>query len=199
MTTELLKTERLITPTELRQHHYCPRVVFFERCTPVRRRETVLMTSGREKHQAELTRERRRTLARYALTEGERRYNVQLTNVALGLTGELDLLIVDGAAAYPVEFKHTSRPPDPGHKLQLCAYALLVEAELGLRCPHGLWHSSRTRQTHEIVFDTRLRNRTRAAIETISAFIAAERCPPPTAQTNKCLECELRNFCGDTW
>ena len=32
----------LITPTELRQWHYCPRVVFFERCTPVRRRETIL-------------------------------------------------------------------------------------------------------------------------------------------------------------
>ncbi|GBF06012.1 CRISPR-associated exonuclease, Cas4 family [Deinococcus aerius] len=188
----------LITPTELRQHHYCPRVVFFERCTPVRRRETVLMTHGREKHQTELLRERRRTLSRYDLAEGERRYDLRLTSPALGLTGELDLLIVDGTLAFPVEFKHTSRPPDPGHKLQLCAYALLVEAELHLSCPHGYWHSSRTRQTHTIPFDTRLRNRTRAAIETLRGFILAERCPPPTPQATKCLECELRNFCGDT-
>lgn len=188
----------LITPTELRQHHYCPRVVFFERCTPVKRRETVLMTYGREKHQSELRKERQRTLSKFDLTEGERRYDVRLTNIALGLTGELDLLIVSGPQAHPVEFKHTSRPPDPGHKLQLCAYALLVEAELGLNCPQGYWHSSRTRQTHTILFDTRLRNRTKAAIATLRSFIQAERCPPPASQTVKCLECELRNYCGDT-
>lgn len=188
----------LITPTELRQWHYCPRVVFFERCTPVRRRETVLMTHGREKHLSELRRERRRTLSRYELTEGERRYDLRLTNAALGLTGELDLLIVNGAQAFPVEFKHTRRPPDPGHKLQLCAYALLVEAELGLTCPQGYWHSSRTRQTYTVPFDTRLRGRTSKAIELVRGFILTERCPSPPARLTKCLECELRNFCGDT-
>jgi len=106
----------MITPTELRQHHYCPRIVFFERCTPVRRRETVLMTTGRDQHQAELERERRRTLSRYTLRAGERRYDVRLTSEPLQLTGELDLLIVDGAIAFPVEFKHAVRPqiPDTG-------------------------------------------------------------------------------------
>ena len=188
----------LITPTELRQWHYCPRVVFFERCTPVRRRETVLMMHGREKHQRELQLERRRNLSRYDLAEGERRYDVRLTSVALGLTGELDLLIVNGAEAYPTEFKHSQRPPDAGHKLQLCAYALLLEAELGLSASHGYWHSSRTRQTITIHFDTRLRNRTRRAIAEVRAFIQQERCPLPTSQTYKCLECELKNFCGDT-
>lgn len=188
----------LITPTELRQWHYCPRVVFFERCTPVRRRETILMMHGREKHQTELVKERRRTLSRYDLAEGERRYDVRLTNSALGLNGELDLLIVNGQEAYPVEFKHTHRSPDPGHKLQLCAYALLVEAELGLTCTYGYWHSSRTRQTHTVPIDTRLRRRTLQAIAEVRAFIELERCPPPTSQTVKCLECELRNFCGDT-
>ncbi len=188
----------LITPTELRQWQYCPRVVFFERCTPVKRRETVLMTHGREKHQTELVKEQRRTLSRYELTEGERRYDVRLSSASLSLNGELDLLIVDGKVAYPVEFKHTQRPPDPGHKLQLCAYALLVESELGLSCPHGYWHSSRTRQTYTITFDTRLKNRTRKTIEEVCAFIQQEKCPPPTSNTVKCLECELKNFCGDT-
>lgn len=188
----------LITPTELRQWHYCPRVVFFERCTPVRRRETILMMHGREKHQTELVKERRRTLSRYDLAEGERRYDVRLTSLSLGLNGELDLLIVSEQEAYPVEFKHTHRPPDPGHKLQLCAYALLVETELGLTCPQGYWHSSRTQQTHTVPIDTRLRRRTLKAIAEVRAFIELARCPLPTPQTVKCLECELRNFCGDT-
>ena len=156
------------------------------------------MTHGREKHRSELVKERRRTLSRYDLAEGERRYDVRLTSLSLGLNGELDLLIVNGQEAYPVECKHTPPPPDPGHKLQLCAYALLVEAELGLVCPHGYWHSSRTRQTHTIPMDIRLRNRTLKAISEVRAFIGLERCPPPTSQKVKCLECELRNFCGDT-
>ncbi|GGJ78322.1 CRISPR-associated protein Cas4 [Deinococcus aquiradiocola] len=158
----------------------------------------MLMTTGRDQHQAELERERRRTLSRYTLRAGERRYDVRLTSEPLQLTGELDLLIVDGAIAFPVEFKHTVRPPDPGHRLQLCAYALLVEDQLGLDVPHGYWHSSRTRQTHTIVFDVRLRNRTRQAISAVNAFISTGRCPGPTSQLGKCLECELKNFCGDT-
>lgn len=191
-------TSSLITPTELRQFHYCPRVVFFERCTPISRRQTILMMHGQEKHQAEQQRERRRQLSRYELTEGERQYNVKLTNEALGLTGEMDLLIVQDDRAFPVEFKHSRRPPTPGHKLQLCAYALLVEAELNLSVPHGYWFSSRTRERHTIAFDTRLRNRTKKAIETVRDLIQKERCPEPTKQVNKCLECELKNFCGDT-
>ena len=193
-----MPTDDMITPTELRQFHYCPRVVFFARCTPVRRRETVLMTHGREKHESELLRERRRALSRYDLTEGERRYDVRLSSAALGLNGELDLLIVNGAEAYPVEFKNSRRPPDPGHRLQLCAYALLVEAELGLSCPHGYWHSSVTHETHVVAFDRRLRNRTATAIEAVRTLIREERCPEPTHRVEKCLECELRNFCGDT-
>lgn len=193
-----MPTDDMITPTELRQFHYCPRVVFFARCTPVRRRETVLMTHGREKHESELLRERRRALSRYDLTEGERRYDVRLSSAALGLNGELDLLIVNGTDAHPVEFKNSRRPPDPGHRLQLCAYALLVEAALGLRCPHGYWHSSVTKETHVVEFDRRLRNRTANAIKTVRTLIRAERCPEPTVRVEKCLECELRNFCGDT-
>ncbi|MCD0155637.1 CRISPR-associated protein Cas4 [Deinococcus sp. 6GRE01] len=193
-----MPTDDMITPTELRQFHYCPRVVFFARCTPVRRRETVLMTHGREKHESELLRERRRALSRYDLTEGERRYDVRLSSAALGLNGELDLLIVNGAKAYPVEYKNSRRPPDPGHRLQLCAYALLVEAELGLSCPHGYWHSSVTHETHVVAFDRRLRNRTASAIAAVRTLIREERCPEPTRRVEKCLECELRNFCGDT-
>ena len=71
------------------------------------------MTHGREKHRSELVKERRRTLSRYDLAEGERRYDVRLTSLSLGLNGELDLLIVNGQEAYPVEFKHTHHPPRP--------------------------------------------------------------------------------------
>jgi CRISPR-associated exonuclease Cas4 len=107
----------LVTPTELRQHHYCPRILFFERCTPVRRRETRRMEYGRENHDRETKLERERSLQRYGLLEGERRFSVQLHAPKIGLTGEADLIVISGSMVYPVEFKDSTRAPDLGHKL----------------------------------------------------------------------------------
>lgn len=189
----------MITPAELRQYDYCARVVFYDRVTPVRRRETRRMQYGRESHDKEHALERERSLQRYGLHEGTRAFNVSLTNLELELTGIADLIVTVGEEAYPVEFKDSTRPPNAGHAMQVCAYGLLIEAVHGLRSPRGFWHSTRTRETHVIEFDARLRRRTLKVIREINDFIRAERCPPPAAQVEKCLECELRNFCGDVF
>lgn len=189
----------MITPAELRQYHYCPRVVFYERCTPVRRRETRRMQYGREAHDAEAALERQRSLRRYGLHEGQREFGVRLHSEALEVTGIADLVVTAGAESYPVEFKDSTREPDLGHRMQLCAYGLLLEATRQTKSPRGFWHSTRTRETYEIAFDAKLRRRTLDAIREINEFIRAERCPDPTPQVAKCLECELKNFCGDVF
>ena len=188
----------MVTPTELRQFHYCPRVLFFERCTPVQRRETRRMGYGRENHDCENRLERERSLGRYGLLEGERRFSVRLHAPRLGLTGEADLIVLSGEEVYPIEFKDSTRAPDLGHKMQLCAYGLMLEAVLALSSPRGFWHSTRTGETISIEFDKRLRNQTLKAVQEIQNFVALEHCPEPTAQIAKCMECELKNFCGDT-
>ena len=82
--------------------------------------------------------------------------------------------------------------------MQLCAYGLLIENVQKIPSPRGYWHSTRTKETLEIEFSLALRKRTMRAISDINDFIKTERCPPPTKQLGKCLECELLNFCGDT-
>lgn len=187
----------MITPAELRQYSFCPRVVFYERCTPVRRRETRRMQYGREAHDAESALEKQRSLQRYSLHEGEREFGVRLHSERLELSGIADLVVTVGTETFPVEFKDSTREPDLGHRLQLCAYGLLLEDIRRVRSPRGYWHSTRTRETHVVEFDARLRRKTLGAICEINAFVKAERCPAPASQVAKCLECELKNFCGD--
>jgi CRISPR-associated exonuclease Cas4 len=157
------------------------------------------MQYGREAHDKETALERQRSLQRYDLHEGTREFDVNLTSTDLGLTGIADLVVTIGDKAYPVEFKDSTRPPDAGHAMQVCAYGLLIESARGLNSPRGFWHSTRTRETHVIEFDSRLRQTTLRAIRDINDFIRGERCPPPTPQVAKCFECELRNFCGDVF
>jgi CRISPR-associated exonuclease Cas4 len=189
----------MITPAELRQYYYCPRIVFYERCTPVYRRETRRMQYGRDAHDAEAALEKERSLRRYGLHQGQREFGVHLHSDSLELTGIADLVVVVEAESYLVEFKDSTREPDLGHQMQVCAYGLLLEATRETKSTRGFWHSTRTRETYEIEFDTRLRKRTLQAIRDINDFIKAERCPDPTPQVAKCLECELKNFCGDVF
>ena len=189
---------RVITPADLRQFEYCARILFFERCTPVKRRETRMMQYGREAHDVENALERERSLQRYGLHTGERHFNVRLFSETLQLNGIADLIVYSDGNAYPIEFKHTTGEPNLGHQMQLCAYGLLIENLQGIPSPRGYWHSTRTKETIEIDFKPALRRRTSRAVEEINDFIRSERCPPPTAQLGKCLECELLNFCGDT-
>jgi CRISPR-associated exonuclease Cas4 len=74
---------------------------------PVERKSTVKMERGKEIEVRLDALEARRTLRRYRLAEGERRYHVWLSSDRLGLSGKLDLLIVTRDGCYPVDFKHT--------------------------------------------------------------------------------------------
>ncbi|MFN3266584.1 MAG: CRISPR-associated protein Cas4 [Deinococcales bacterium] len=187
----------MVNPNEMRQYHYCPRVIFYERCTPVFRRETLRMRYGKEAHDVENALEKQRSLQRYGLHEGQREFNVQMYAPNLDLFGTADLIVTVGAETYPVEFKDSTRAPDLGHEMQVCAYGLLLEMTRKTKSPRGYWHSTRTRETFVIEFSSKLRKRTLAAIADINDFIRAERCPEPTVQVAKCIDCELKNFCGD--
>lgn len=186
-----------LRPTDLRQYDYCPRVVFYDHCTPFRRRETLKMSYGKDAHDLEQLLEKRRSLKRYGLHEGRRDFNVTLVSQSLNLSGSCDLTVVTSEAVYPIEFKTTTRKPTAGHRLQLCAYALLLEEHYALPCPQGFWHGISTGYTSVVSFDDKLRHKTLKTVRNIASFVKGETIPPPTTSRTKCADCELRNFCGD--
>ena len=76
-----------IRVSDIKQYFYCPRVVYHTYFTPVHRPTTHPMQLGAVEHEVLSVLERRRTLARYGLEAGSRKFHVSLHAPDLGLTG----------------------------------------------------------------------------------------------------------------
>ncbi len=63
---------------DLKQWEYCKRIVFYNTVMPVARKVTVKMERGREAEIKLDALEARRSLRRYHLAEGERRFGIWL-------------------------------------------------------------------------------------------------------------------------
>src|SRR5205823_3080601 len=87
--------------TNLKQYTCCPRIVFYRYCLPKIRPTTYLMEEGIRSHREEETREERRSLHTYHLTQGERFFHLALQSERLGLTGRVDLVIATPARDDP--------------------------------------------------------------------------------------------------
>src|SRR5579883_2652766 len=88
---------------DLKQYEYCPRIVFYNTVMPVDRKTTVKMARGKDEEFRLDALEKRRTLRRYELVSGERRFHVWLESKKLALSGKLDLLIVSPKGYFPVD------------------------------------------------------------------------------------------------
>ena len=98
-----------IRVSDIKQYFYCPRVVYHTYYTPVTRPTTHPMQIGAVQHERLSVLERRRTLSRYGLDAGSRKFHISLHAESLGLSGVLDLLIETEDGTFPVEFKDTTQ------------------------------------------------------------------------------------------
>jgi CRISPR-associated exonuclease Cas4 len=182
---------------DLKQWEYCPRIVFYNTVMPVARKSTVKMERGKEVEVKLDALEGRRTLRRYRLGEGERRFHVWVNSPVLGLSGKLDLLIVTPEACYPVDFKYTRDRPRRNHVMQLAAYALLVEDAMKLPAPAAFVYLTPSDQLIRINVTERLKELVLVRISSIRQMVREELLPEPTSVRGRCEECEFRNYCGD--
>ncbi len=189
---------------DLKQFQYCPRLIYFHHCLPHIRPVTKKMERGIEIQQAALRNEARRSLKPYEVSHGERLYNVPLESTELGLRGKIELVIktTDNPQRtpelIPVDFKNSRRgKPDKHLKLQLTAYALMLEENEHLPVKRGFLYYIPLRQAVEVRISARLKADLRKSVETMRKIVAAEWMPPPTAQRAKCIDCEFRRFCND--
>lgn len=189
--------------TDLKQWRYCPRVVWYRYCLPAVRPVTDLMAHGIAHHRDEEGREERRSLRPYGLTAGERYFDVALQSPALGLRGRLDLAIAVpdrtsfGAEAVVVEYKDSEQRPGPHFKLQLTAYALLLEEAWGLPVRAGWVYQIPLRRAERVTITPSLRRQVAAVVETIQVAIGGEALPEGPPSRRPCVSCEFRRFCND--
>jgi CRISPR-associated exonuclease Cas4 len=103
------------------------------------------------------------------------------------------------ALQYTVDYKRAKRS---GYhfKLQLCAYALLLEEHFACDITRGFLYLIPPRRAEEVVFDKKLRRTVQKALREMKAIRLSEAMPPPTTQRRRCTDCEFRKFCnGVSW
>lgn len=182
---------------DLKQFEYCPRIVFYNTVMPVERKTTVKMDRGKEEEFKLDALEKRRTLRRYQLGSGERRFHVWLESSKLGLSGKLDLLIISRRGYFPVDFKYTRGRPHRNHLFQLAGYAMLVEETFRTEVETGFIYLAPIQEVIAINLTSELRGQTLSRLAEIRAMIREGILPPPTPVRGRCEECEFRNYCGD--
>lgn len=184
---------------DLKQFKYCPRIVFYNTVMPVERKTTVKMERGKEEEFRLDALEKRRTLRRYQLGLGERRFHVWLESSKLGLSGKLDLLIISPKGYFPVDFKYTRGQPHRNHLFQLAGYAMLVEEEFQTRVGTGFIYLAPMQDVVTVTLTPELKQETGRHLAAIRAMIREGILPPPTPVRSRCEECEFRNYCGDVF
>jgi CRISPR-associated exonuclease Cas4 len=182
---------------DLKQYAYCPRIVFYQYAMPVQRKATFKMDHGKAIEPRLEQLEQRRTLREYGLAEGTREFQVWLRSEPLGLSGRLDLMITTARGVFPVDFKDTLDRVHHNHRVQLCAYALLIQERTGGPVTTGFIY--RVPRNDVVVVDIThaLRVETLAMVQAIREMIRVECMPPPTPVRARCEDCEYRNYCGD--
>jgi CRISPR-associated exonuclease Cas4 len=198
-----MKPDGLLEVTDLKQYAYCPRIPFYRYCLPRIRPITYSMREGIRKHEEEAAREERRTLRAYGLMSGERVFDLVLRSDALGMVGRLDLAIrregpdIADPEAIVVDYKLTREPARDHYRLQLAAYALLIEEAWGLPVRRGFLYHIPLRHAEEIPLSPFLRRRVRQASTAIRHIVRAEDIPAPPTNRARCVTCEFRRFCND--
>lgn len=188
--------EARVTITLLKQYIYCPRVVYYETCTPGIRPRTYKMKAGQDAHERERERAARRTLTAYQILEGERRFDVRIVSPTLGLSGLIDEVVLTPDEAMVVDYKSAEWTGD-NHLIQLAAYSLMVEEAFKLPVRRGFIYLLKPRRFESVPIDTPLRNSVMETLQHIRRIRDYEYMPPPVDQPNKCANCEFRRFCND--
>jgi CRISPR-associated exonuclease Cas4 len=196
-------TNWLLEVTDLKQYTYCPRIVFYRYCLPTIRPLTFLMEEGIRQHTVEENREERRSLRHYQIEEGERFFQVVLQSQTLGLTARLDLAIAIpsrtavGAEAVVVEYKYSEQKAGVHFKLQLAAYALLLEEAWNIPVKRGFIYSIPQKRAEAIAITPQLRKKVVQTVNDIRRLIEHQQMPEPPASQSRCVTCEFRRFCND--
>ncbi len=126
-------------------------------------------------------------------------FDMPIRSLALGLIGRADVvefhLQDDGLwQAYPVEYKRGRPKKDDSDRVQLCAQALCIEEMQGLDVPAGALYYGRKNRRHEVLFDHRLRQKTRETATALHQLLAEGHTPAPV-YSRRCDRCSFVDLC----
>jgi len=155
------------------------------------------MDAGKEDHEETRNNAHRRTFVQMGLEKGVREFDVDLTATELNLRGKLDEVVTtDTGAIFPVEYKGTDKVAD-NHRLQVIAYAMLLESVRGKPVTRGYIYLTPLRKARKLTITPEDKARVRDLLTELRQMVEGEIMPPPTAIRSRCMGCEFRRFCND--
>jgi CRISPR-associated exonuclease Cas4 len=198
-----MSDDLLIDVTDIKQYVCCPRLVYYRYCLPHIRPLTYTMEVGTQAHEQEEEREARRSLKAYGIEQGERLFRYPVASEALQIKGKIDLvLIVPSREASEkevvvVDYKYSEQKAGPHFKVQLAAYALLLEEALHIPARRSFLYSIPLRKAEAVPITPQLRKKVQQITQEIKHLMVGETMPEATKASQRCPTCEFRRFCND--
>ena len=192
--------DRLLTPTDVRHHLYCPRLSYFRLVLGIQEppEPTALVRHGTAVHERKAAQDRGHRRARLEVVE--KRKNVVLVSERIGLSGQVDelLFLADGTAA-PLDHKFSRWPGfvRPDLKAQLACYGMLVKDIFGrqVRAGYLVFTRSSNRLVRVAITDDDYLDLLGTLYE-MNEVIGRGLFPGVEPCQAKCRICYCRNVCG---
>ncbi|MBW2973305.1 CRISPR-associated protein Cas4 [Candidatus Woesearchaeota archaeon] len=116
----------------------------------------------------------------------------------LGISGKIDQVLVYQDGVVPIELK-TGKAPKEGawenHKIQLAAYALLLEDRFNVPITSGYVKYIDENISRRIDINPFLKDQVKDLIKKVRELLDSKKLPKKCTNTNKCEKCGLKKIC----
>jgi CRISPR-associated protein Cas4 len=124
----------------------------------------------------------------------------RINSESLELNGIIDQIEIYPTGRVPIELKTGSMPNEgvwPGHRIQVGAYALMMEEKFGKEVKEGFIHYLDSDIRRQVVINPFLKQEIKELKEKVKAMLEGNEVPLMTDNENKCKKCGLREKCFD--
>ncbi|MBD3354622.1 CRISPR-associated protein Cas4 [Candidatus Woesearchaeota archaeon] len=118
----------------------------------------------------------------------------------LELKGIVDKIEIYPEGYVPVELKTGSMPKEgvwPGHRVQIGAYALMMEEKYGKEIKEAFVHYLDSDERRQVVVNPFLKEEVKELKDKVRKLLEGSKIPERADNQNKCRKCGLKNKCFD--
>lgn len=122
----------------------------------------------------------------------------RIESEALLLNGIIDQIEKYETGIVPVELKTGSMPSEgvwPGHRIQVGAYALMLEEKYGTEIKEGIIHYLDSDIRRHVAINPFLKDEIKELRDKVRVLLEGKELPEPESNENKCAKCGLREKC----
>jgi len=187
--------ETFITVVDVKHYAYCPRIVWLTHVLHLNEPVTEAMELGAELHDEAFITPLIGLLGAVRVLR-----DVELESERLKLRGKEDFVLITRFGEHvPVEVKWSEPArrgrPKRDHKLQLAAYALMIEESTGRPVKRAAIYYVRSGELVVFTLKSHDKEEARRAVRRIHEIVESGEEPEVRVPRSRCLNCGFRRFC----